>query len=143
MLRDSFRALIIKTGSNRYSLRIFYYLWRIIPYPARRLATALFIITVLLQKKLFKVDQQDELTPLQKLGTLAFWGVPEIDIHDYRLIIEGAVVQSASLSFEHLPSSCLYVFITVSQGTPIKFARPYTIMPTGSNLESAKILLAV
>ena len=93
MLRDGLRALIIKTGRNRRSLRSLYYIWRSMPYPLRKLATALFIITVLSQKKLFRVDRQNDLTPLHKLGTLSFWGVPPLDLKDYRLRLEGAVRQ--------------------------------------------------
>ena len=39
--------------------------------------------------------------------------------------------------------SCLYHLIIVSHGTPQKLAFPYTMMPTGSNLESGNSLFAV
>ena len=104
MLRDGLRSLIIRTGSNRYSLRTLYYMWRILPYPVRKIGTALFIINVLSQKKLFRVDQQNELTPENKLGILSFWGVPEIDLDEYRLLIEGAVTRPISLTFQEICS---------------------------------------
>ncbi|MFQ6028708.1 MAG: molybdopterin-dependent oxidoreductase, partial [Dehalococcoidia bacterium] len=104
MLRDSFRTLVIMTGRNRGILRGLYYLWRSLPYPLRRVATALFIITVLQQKKLFRVDRQNSLTPLHQLGTLAFWGVPAMDLQDFRLRIEGAVTNPTSFTFDDLKS---------------------------------------
>ena len=70
--------------------------------PLRKVATALFIIAVLLQKKLFRVDRQNDLTPLHQLGALSFWGVPSIDRQDYRLRVEGAVANPASFSFDDL-----------------------------------------
>jgi len=104
MLRDGLRSLIIKTGTNRYSLRTLYYIWRILPYPVRKIGTALFIVNVLFQKKLFRIDEQNKLTPNNKLGILSFWGVPEIDLVDYRLLIEGAVTRPISLSFQEISS---------------------------------------
>ena len=102
MLRDGFRSLIIKTGRSRRSLRGLYYIWRSMPYPLRKVGTALFIISVLGQKKLFRVDRQNDLTPLHKLGTLSFWGIPDIDLKDYRLRVAGAVTNPVSLSFADL-----------------------------------------
>ena len=66
----------------------------------RRIGTAIFILWVLLLKKLFRVDQQDTLTPIDQLGNLSFWGVPEVDIESYRLEITGAVEQPITLTLD-------------------------------------------
>jgi DMSO/TMAO reductase YedYZ molybdopterin-dependent catalytic subunit len=102
MARNSFRTMVVKAGSNLRSLRILYYIWVAFPYPLRRVVTALFIIGVLLMKKLWRVDNQNALTPMGKLGTLSFWGVPEVDLETYRLEVEGAVEQPLSFSFEEV-----------------------------------------
>jgi hypothetical protein len=46
-------------------LRLLYLIWRAFPYLSRRLVTALFIKTVLFQKRLFRVDGQNEIIPLR------------------------------------------------------------------------------
>jgi DMSO/TMAO reductase YedYZ molybdopterin-dependent catalytic subunit len=102
MARNSFRTLVVKAGSNRRSLRILYYIWVAFPYPLRRVVTALFIIGVLLMKKLLRVDNQNALTPMGKLGTLSFWGVPEVDLEAYRLEVAGAVERPLSFSFAEI-----------------------------------------
>ncbi len=93
------RAMITVSGS-RTLLRAMYYPWRVLPYPLRRGATALFIVLVLVAKKLFRVDAQNELTPTDLLGNLSFWGVPGIDPDQYTLIIDGAVAQARTLSLD-------------------------------------------
>lgn len=102
MVRDSFRTVVVKAGGSRRGLRILYYIWRAFPYPLRRLVTALFIIHVLLVKKLLRVDHQNALTPLDKLGNLSFWGVPQLDLDIYCLEITGAVQHPVNLSFPEL-----------------------------------------
>ena len=102
MARSSFRTVVIKVSGNRTVLRIFYYPWRAFPYPLRRAVTALFIKVVLLQKRLFRVDSQNELTLTKQLLNLSFWGIPEIELKDYRLHIEGAVAQPMSFSFDEI-----------------------------------------
>jgi len=102
MAGGSFRTVVITVSGNRTVLRIFYYPWRALPYPLRRAVTALFIKVVLLQKKLFRVDSQNQLTPTKQLLNLSFWGVPDIELKDYRLHIEGAGAQPMSFSFEEI-----------------------------------------
>jgi DMSO/TMAO reductase YedYZ molybdopterin-dependent catalytic subunit len=102
MASNSFRTVIVKAGSNRRSLRILYYIWVAFPCPLRRGVTALFIMGVLLMKKLLQVDNQNSLTPMDKLGTLSFWGVPDVPLETYRLEVEGAVEQPLSFSFEEI-----------------------------------------
>ena len=74
------------------------------PYPLRRLVTAGFILLSLGLKRMLKVDSQDALTAMDQLGTLSFWGVPEIAVENYRLVIEGEVDKALSLSLEQLQS---------------------------------------
>jgi DMSO/TMAO reductase YedYZ molybdopterin-dependent catalytic subunit len=102
MASNSFRTLVVKAGSNHRSLRILYYIWVAFPYPLRRVVTALFIMGVLLMKKLFRVNNQNALTPMDKLGNLSFWGVPEVDLEAYRLEVEGTVERPHSLSFAEI-----------------------------------------
>lgn len=102
MVRDSFRSLLVKAGGSRRGLRTLYYLWRAFPYPLRRLGTALFIALVLLLKRLFRVDRQNAITPTEELGTLSFWGIPEMDVGTYRLEVVGAVNQVESLSYQEI-----------------------------------------
>lgn len=100
MVRSSFRTAIVKAGGSRRGLRALYYIWIAFPYIPRRLVTALFILGVLLMKKLLRVDRQNALTPMDNLGTLSFWGVPEVDLDAYRLEVAGAVQQRLSYSFQ-------------------------------------------
>jgi DMSO/TMAO reductase YedYZ molybdopterin-dependent catalytic subunit len=102
MASNSFRTLVVKAGSNRRSLRILYYIWVAFPFPLRRVVTALFIMGVLLMKKLLRVDNQNALTPMDQLGNLSFWGVPEVDLEAYRLEVEGAVERPLSFSFDEI-----------------------------------------
>ena len=75
---------------------------RAFPYPLRRIGTAAFILYVLLLKKLFRVDRQNELTPTGQLGTLSFWGIPEVDVGTYRLQVTGSVQQPIALALEDI-----------------------------------------
>lgn len=101
---DIFRTALVRLGGNRWALRVLYYPWRVLPYPLRRLVTAGSIRLTLWVKRVLKVDSQDALTTMNQLGTLSFWGVPEIAVADYRLVIEGEVEQDLSLSLEQLQS---------------------------------------
>ncbi|MCH8224697.1 MAG: molybdopterin-dependent oxidoreductase [Chloroflexi bacterium] len=96
------RKAMITVGGSRTALRAMYYPWRVMPYPIRRGATALFITLVLAAKRLFRVDGQNELTPATLMGSLSFWGVPEIDLNQYSLTIDGAVAQARTLSIDQL-----------------------------------------
>ena len=78
------------------------FLWLAIPYRPRRLVTHLFIRFTLWEKRLLKVDQQDQLTPMKDLGSLAYWGVPDLDPKEFILRVEGAVARPVSLSLEQL-----------------------------------------
>ena len=95
---------MVGLGSNRWSLRACYYPWRVLPYALRRLVTAGYILLSLGVKRMLKVDSQDALTAMDQLGTLCLWGVPEIAVEDYRLVVEGEVELALSLSLEQLQS---------------------------------------
>ena len=96
------RKVIITVAGNRMALRTFYYPWRVFPYPVRRVMASLYIVMTLFSKKVFRVDRQNDLTPASELLSLSFWGVPEMDLKDYRLRIEGAVEQPSSLAFDEI-----------------------------------------
>lgn len=102
MLAGIYRKAVITVGGNAALLRGMAFLWRSLPYPLRRLVTAGFIRFTLWEKRLLGVDKQNELTPMNELGSLAYWGVPELDIERFRLTIDGAVECPLSLSFEEL-----------------------------------------
>ena len=95
---------MVRAGGNRWSLRVCYYPWRALPYPLRRLVTAGYILLSLGVKRMLKVDSQDALTAMDQLGTLSFWGVPEIAVENYRLVIEGEVELALTLSLDQLQS---------------------------------------
>ena len=101
---DIFRTALVRVGGNRWSLRACFYPWRALPYPLRRLVTAGYILLSLRAKRMLKVDSQDALTAMDQLGTLSFWGVPEIAVENYRLVIDGEVEVDQSLSLEQLQS---------------------------------------
>ena len=93
---------MVKAGGSRKTLLPLYYIWRAFPYPLRRLVTALFIMDVLLMKKLFRVDGQNTLHSTDELGTLSFWGVPQVDLATHRLQVDGEVATPLSLSYGEL-----------------------------------------
>jgi DMSO/TMAO reductase YedYZ molybdopterin-dependent catalytic subunit len=72
------------------------------PYPLRRLATAGYIVTTLQLKKLMHVEEQNDLTPLDEMGTLSFWRVPEVELTTYRLIVDGAVETPSLRTLEEI-----------------------------------------
>lgn len=64
--------------------------------------TFLFIKTVLFEKWLLKIEEQTEITPIEDLGSLVYWGVPEVDLNSFVLTIDGAVEHQLSLSRQDL-----------------------------------------
>lgn len=87
---------------KRTTIRLAYYVFIILPYPLRRVASAIYILQALALKKLLGVERQTELTPLEEVGTLSFWGVPSVDVHSTTLIIDGEVEHSLDLRFDQL-----------------------------------------
>jgi len=97
-----YRRALIAVGENTTVLRAMALLWKAIPYKPRRGVTALFIKAVLLEKRLLKIDEQTEITPIKDLGSLAYWGIPQIDLDSFLLTIDGAVERPFSLSWPDL-----------------------------------------
>ena len=77
-------------------LRFMAFLWKAIPYKPRRGVTALFIKGVLFEKRLLKIDDQNELTAVKDMGSLAYWGIPKVDLNTFNLIVDGAVAFRSS-----------------------------------------------
>ena len=102
MLSTGFRKLVIRAGDSRRVLLALYYVWRAFPYPLRRLVTALFTMHVLAMKAVFRVEGQAALTPASRLGSLAFWGIPQIDPATYVLRVDGDVDAPLTLSLGEL-----------------------------------------
>ena len=87
---------------KRATLRLSYYAFIILPCPLRRVASAAFIISVLAMKRLTGVERQNELTPLEEVGTLSFWRVPKVDVSSFTLTIDGAVGHPLVLRYDQL-----------------------------------------
>ncbi|MEE8138737.1 MAG: molybdopterin-dependent oxidoreductase [Thermoanaerobaculia bacterium] len=105
--RSPVRRWIIRFNAGdgwlkRTTLKLSYYTFIILPYPLRRLASAAFIISVLAMKRLTGVERQNELTPLEEVGTLSFWRVPKVDVHSFTLTIDGAVGHPLVLRYDQL-----------------------------------------
>ncbi|MFQ5879939.1 MAG: molybdopterin-dependent oxidoreductase [Dehalococcoidia bacterium] len=79
-----------------------YYLFLAMPYPLRKVATALYIAFALLGRKLTGVERYHQPTPTDKLYSLGFWGVPAVDVAAYTLTVDGAVRRPLRLSFGEL-----------------------------------------
>jgi len=94
--------LVVKASTSRVTLRFFYFLWIAFPYPIRKPLTALVILAILGMKKLLGVNRQDAPTPAERLGSLSFWGVPDVSLDTYALRIDGEVDVPVSLSFDDL-----------------------------------------
>lgn len=91
-----------RLSGNRTILRTIYYMWVVFPYPIRKLLTAGGIAGILGMKKLFRVDHKNDPTPMDDLGNLSFWGVPEIDLDRYTLEVTGEVEKPLKLNFDDL-----------------------------------------
>ena len=102
MIARAYRKALITVGGNTTVLRAMAFLWKAIPYKPRRGVTALFIKAVLFEKRLLKIEEQTEITPLKDLGSLAYWGVPEVDLNRFTLTVDGAVDRPLSLSWQEL-----------------------------------------
>ncbi len=77
-----------------------YYAFIVLPYPMRRVAVAGYIHTVLALKTLLGVERQRGPTAMDEIGTLSFWGVPDVDLETYTLTIDGAVARPELLRFD-------------------------------------------
>lgn len=102
MIARVYRKALINVSGNATVLRAMAFLWKAIPYKPRRGMTFLFIKTVLFEKWLLKIEEQTEITPIEDLGSLVYWGVPEVDLNSFVLTIDGAVEHQLSLSRQDL-----------------------------------------
>ena len=87
---------------KRKTVRFGYYVFIVLPYPLRRVATAMFILQALAVKKLTGVERHNEVTPLDEVGTLSFWGVPRVDARSATLTIDGEVERPLDLNYDQL-----------------------------------------
>ena len=83
MIARVYRKALITVGGNATLLRGMAFLWKAIPYKARRGVTFLFIKTVLFEKRLLKIEEQTDITPIKDLGSLAYWGIPKVDLNSF------------------------------------------------------------
>lgn len=88
-----FKRGIVRTGHAIYMA---------VPPPLRRHVAAGYIRATLFLKRILRVEEQTELTPLADAGTLSFWGVPEVDVATFSLSVEGAVERPRSFDHEEL-----------------------------------------
>ncbi len=102
LIARAYRKALINVSGNTALLRTMAFLWKSIPYKPRRLVTFLFIKAVLFEKRLLKIDEQTAITPIKDLGSLAYWGIPEVDLSSFILTIDGAVDRPVSLSWPDL-----------------------------------------
>lgn len=102
MIARAYRKALINVGGNAVLLRAMALLWKAIPYKARRGVTALFIKTVLIEKRLLKIEEQTWITPTKDLGSLGYWGIPDVDLTSFVLTVNGAVDRPLSMSWQDL-----------------------------------------
>lgn len=102
MYARAYRKALITVGGNTTLLRAMAFFWKAIPYRARRGVTFLFIKAVLFEKRLLKIEEQTEITPIKDLGSLAYWGIPDVDLDRFVLAVDGAVDRPLSLSWQEL-----------------------------------------
>ena len=89
-----------KTISTRVFTRVVFWIWIFFPYFLRKPLTALGLLWILGMKKVFRVNGRNEMTPTEKLGNLSFWGVPTLDIDEYRLRVGGLCDNELELDFD-------------------------------------------
>ncbi len=91
-----------RTLSSRRFVRSVFRVWITFPYPLRKPLTAFGILSILALKKATGVNRRTGLTPESRLGTLSFWGVPEVDAESYSLTVDGLVDAPRSFSLADL-----------------------------------------
>ena len=107
--------------TKRALLMTGYWAFIVWPYPARRRLIAGYISVVLWFKRLARVESQDELTPLDEVGTLSFWRVPAVDLETYTLTVDGAVESPVLLSFDEVPLATDELVTTQYAGFGVTF----------------------
>ncbi len=94
----------MRLSENRFLLRSIYYPWILLPYPARRVVTIAGIWILLLFKRVRGIHRRSNLTPMEKMFTLSFWGIPHLSPAEYTLTICGAIQNILTLSLDDLKS---------------------------------------
>ena len=72
------------------------------PFPMRRVLTTWGVWWLQLIRRVRNVDSRHTLTPPKDMFELSFWGVPSVNIQDYRLVIDGHVQNAMSISMNEL-----------------------------------------
>lgn len=108
MLKLVTRGLVRFNASQgrfkRGVLRTAHAIYMAVPPPLRRHVASAYIGFTLFLKKVVRVEEQTELTPLEDAGTLSFWGVPTLDIATFSLSVEGAVAEPRTFDYDELLS---------------------------------------
>ena len=95
---------MIRMTTSRWFLRVMYYLWVVFPYPLRKPLTAAVILGVLGAKVVTGVNRRRGLTPPRQLGSLSFWGIPQVSLDEYELVVTGMVGSPGKYTFKELQS---------------------------------------
>ena len=93
---------IIRMITSRVFLRVMYHLWVMFPYPLRKPLTGFVIMATLATKAVTGVNRRRGLTPPRQLGSLSFWGIPQISLDEYELVVMGLVATPGNYTFEEL-----------------------------------------
>lgn len=72
-----------------------------VPYPLRRPLTVVTLMAILVAKRFLNRNRPAP-TPRDRLYTLSFWGVPEVDPSAFRLRVHGRVEQSLELTLPEI-----------------------------------------
>jgi len=87
---------------KRGILRTAHAIYMAVPPPFRKHVASGYIGVTLSLKRVLRVEEQTELTPVADAGTLSFWGVPEVDLATFSLSIGGAVEQPRTFEYDEL-----------------------------------------
>ena len=88
--------------TNRWLLRGIWLPWILLPYPIRKGAAIVGIWALRLPKRISTSQRQLPPTPVEKLFTLSFWGVPRIAPERFILAVDGKVDRPLNLSLDDL-----------------------------------------
>lgn len=88
--------------TNLMTARSLHSIFRALPHPARIAASILFVILVLLIKRIRGIENRVELTPTREMFSLSWWGIPKVVLEEYSLTVQGEVSRPAKLSFNDI-----------------------------------------
>ena len=83
------------------TLDLLHRMYLAVPYPLRRVLTVLTLMAILVAKPLLNRNRPVP-TPRDRLYTLSFWGVPEVDPADFRPRVHGRVDRDLELALPDL-----------------------------------------